>query len=208
MKRADDELDARRSAAVSLERESGPPAARLNLKALRLAVHGWWFGNPLVYKPGATDLCAVARELASAGVASGALVLDDMPEAGAVDDGLVHAVLIVRPSIPRAPLGMAVAQTVAEVAQAALDCPCAVRGRWEVVLGPSDQPIGPLCFVSIEEHEGVSLLDLRVAFDRLYAAGQAHEKPTALFARADWHEVFLARALHALDGCLRGLLVA
>jgi len=40
---------------------------RLDLKLLRLAVHGWWLGNPLVYKPGTADLGAVARELAGAG---------------------------------------------------------------------------------------------------------------------------------------------
>lgn len=40
---------------------------RLDLKALRIGLHGWWLGNPLVYKPGAVDPGAIARELASAG---------------------------------------------------------------------------------------------------------------------------------------------
>lgn len=58
---------------------TGAQPQSLDLKALRLAVHGWWLGNPLVYRPGAADLRAVARELAHAGAASGSLVLSDVP---------------------------------------------------------------------------------------------------------------------------------
>lgn len=193
----------------------------LDLKALRLAVHGWWLGNPLVYKPGVADLTSVARELASAGAASGTLVLSDVPagrdrdsavagtilDAEAVPHDAVHAVLILRPPIPCTPLGAAAAQTVAEVAQAALGRPCAVQRRWHVVLRDGGRVSSQLCQVSADEYEDVALVDVRLALGQLWhAAGDEAGQPAAvLFTRPDWREVFLARVLHALDGRLRAL---
>lgn len=199
-----------------MERADGGPQpgsdaadARLNLKALRLATHGWLLGNPLVYKPGAADLCAVARELASAGVASGALVLSDTRPDSADRHDLIHAVLILRPAIPRAPLGMAAARSVAEVAQAALGRPCAVRRQWDVVLrGDGQSSTRRLCRVSVEQREDDTLVSLRFTLASLGAAGLANAQPAAFFARPDWREVFLARTLHTLDNRLRALLAA
>ena len=187
----------------------------LDLKALRLAVHGWWLGNPLVYKPGVADLYAVARELASAGAASGTLVVSDAHRSGDAEQGiaaihpdLVRAVLILRPALPRTPLGMAAALAIADVAQATLGRACAVRWRWEVVLRDG-QSTPRLCRVSVERHEDVALVGLRLALGRLREASQESGQPaTAIFARPDWREVFLARVLHALDNRLRALLAA
>lgn len=201
---------------------------RLDLKALRLAVHGWWLGNPLVYKPGAADLAGVARELAGSGVASGALVLDDtpvgsdhlvgphmggigaIPDAAAVPNGeayQVHAILILRSPAVMAPtpVGMAAAQAIAEVAQGTLGRPCAVQGRWQVVLREGGAVALRLARVTVEQDEDVTLLKMRLSLGRLLRAAQdyVNQPSTALFARADWREVFLARALHTLDGRLR-----
>ena len=209
------------------------PSQPLDLKALRLAVHGWWLGNPLVYKPGVADLTAVARELAGAGAASGTLVLSDMPAGsgrptaggmGARSDAkaapydtvhAVHAVLILRPPmprmpLPRAPLGAATAQAIAGVAQTTLGQPCSVRWRWQVVLRDGGRIGSRLGRVSVEPDEDVALVDMRFALDGLRQAAQdaPGQGSGALFARPDWREVFLARVLHALDGHLRELRVA
>lgn len=190
----------------------------LDLKALRLAVHGWWLGNPLAYKPGAADLSAVARELAAAGAASGTLVLSDAPacgdhdgagngprvDAAATHVSVVHAILILRPPMPSAALGMAAAQSVAEVAQSALGRPCSIRWRWQVILRTDDCESRLLCRISVEEGKDVAFVDLRLALGSLAAAGRDLDQPAPpLFARADWREVFLARVLHALDTRLR-----
>lgn len=199
-------------------------AQHLDLKALRLAVHGWWLGSPLVYKPGAADLIAIARELAGAGAASGTLVLSDAPAAGdhpvsgdggstpdakAIHHDSIHAVLILRPLRSRSLLGSATAQAVADMAQTSLGRPCTVRRRWEIVLrdGPSAQRF---CRVSVSTYEDVALVNLRLALGRLRAAaGDGVGQPAAaLFARPDWREVSLARVLHTLDGRLRAVCVA
>lgn len=190
---------------------------RLDRKALRLAVHGWWLGNPLVYKPGAPDLNAIARELADTGAASGTLVLSDAQQdsrgdphrPGDGDHGIVQAVLIVRPAVQGAPLGDAAALAIAEVVENALGRSCAVQSRWEVVLRDGSASIPPLCLVSVEECTGFLLVGLQFALARLRATGQNSDEPaSALFERSDWREVFIARALHALDGRLHALLVA
>ncbi|HET9111860.1 MAG TPA: hypothetical protein VFN78_13605 [Ktedonobacterales bacterium] len=202
---------------------------RLDLKALRLAVHGWWLGNPLVYKPGAADLAGVARELSGAGVASGVIILDDTPtdgdhsaepHAGALSDAAavpsdeayeVHAVLILRPPAPMShtPLGMAAAAVIAEVAEGSLGRPCSVQGRWQVILRESGGVASRLARVAVEQDEDVALLEMRLSLGRLWGATQddASQPTTALFTRADWREVFLARALHTLDGRLRAVYV-
>lgn len=218
-----------RHQAMPLQERAAKMAAgpqHLDLKALRLAVHGWWLGNPLVYKPGTADLNAVARELAGAEAVSGTLVLSDaqpgddhvgdtagtasVGDAGTLRHDSVHAILILRPAISRAPLGAAATQAVAEVAQASLGRPCAVRWRWQVVLRDGGRVSSRLCRVSADEYEDVALVDLRLALGRLWqAAGDDTSQPAAaLFARLDWREVFLARVLHALDGRLQALRVA
>ncbi|MEO7003404.1 MAG: hypothetical protein ABI068_16425 [Ktedonobacterales bacterium] len=194
---------------------------RLDLKALRLAVHGWWLGNPLVYKPGVANLTAVAHELAAAGAAAGTLVLSDGPadsasaSAGAILNGKpiphvsINAILILRPPLPRSLLGSTAARAVADVAQAALGCPCAVQRRWEVVL--HDVPCAQhFCRVSAHRYEDVALLQLHLALDQLWTTAEDGAGPlaSALFARPDWREVFLARVLHTLDGRLRAARVA
>ncbi len=183
---------------------------RLNLKALRLATHGWNLGNPLIYKPAVTDLCAVARELASAGSPSGALVLNDTQTDADAEHAEAHGVLILRAAAPSAQVGLLAARSVAEVAEAALGRLCAVQEQWDVVLPAGDkQSAHDLCRVSVEDGEGATLVELRFAFDQLWAAGwQGNQPVTQFFARADWREVFLARSLHTLDGRLHAALVA
>lgn len=183
---------------------------RLNLKALRLATHGWYLGNPLIYKPGATDLLAIARELASAGSPSGALALNDTQMVGDVPQHTeAHGVLILRPAAPSAQVGLLAARSVAEVAEVALGRACAVQGQWDVVLPTGDeQATRYLCRISVEAREDVTLAELRFALDQMWAAGwQAAQPETGFFARADWREVFLARTLHTLDGRLHAALV-
>ncbi len=207
-----------------------PWSQQLDLKALRLAVHGWWLGNPLVYKPGVADIAAVARELARAGATSGTLILSDTPAGGGdhlASDGAetkagalldaeaashdsLHAVLILRPPMPRVSLGAAAAQAVAEVAQAALGRLCAIRWRWHIVLREHGQGSSRLFRVSAEQDDDVSLIDVRLDLRGLWQAAldDAGMPAAALFARSDWREVFLARVLHMLDGRLRALHVA
>lgn len=200
------------------------PTGRLDLKLLRMAVHGWWLGNPLTYKPGMGDLIAVARELANAGAASGTLVLGDGHGSDAPDDGLlvgtdgpgagagqhdvVRALLILRMALSRPALGQAAALAIVEVAEEALGRPCAARGEWEVALAGEPEH-GPLATVALQQEGDAALVELRLAFDRIDDAWQSDgELPGALLARADWREVVLARVLHALDGRLRAWLSA
>ncbi len=210
---------------------------RLDLKALRLAVHGWWLGNPLVYKPGVADLMAVSRELARAGAASGTCILSDVPagshrptddgaatKAGTVLDAeavphdaanadhTVHAILIVRPLMPMlsTTLGATAAQAVAEVAQTALGSPCAIRGRWRIGLRNRGRGASRLCRVSVVQEEDVALVDMLFSLGWLWqvARNDNGQVSAALFTRSDWREVFLARTLHVLDGRLRAVHVA
>lgn len=174
------------------------PHTRLDLKALRMAVHGWWLGNPLVYKPGAPDLTAVARELAAAGAASGTIVVSDAPAACAIATPApvsplaappsshpdhIAAALILRPprplSLPSSQaLETAALHAVAETAQAVLG-PDASRVRAnrrssQVLLGPvDDQPAAELCSVEVEQHADVAYVGLRLALDQLQVAGIA-----------------------------------
>lgn len=196
---------------------------RLDLKALRMAVHGWWLGNPLVYKSGVADLVAVARELAAAGAASGTIVISDSP-ASTVPPLASHpleieAVLILRPPLPlpHTALGEAALHAVAETAQSVLgldaDFPssCAIRWPSEVVLSlPGDQSTVRLCSVDVQEQTDVAYVGLWLALDHLRIVGMAGRddeewlaRQIALFVRPDWREVFLARVLHALERYLK-----
>lgn len=199
--------------------------ARLDLKTLRMATHGWWLGATVVYKPGARDLAAIARELASAGLASGALIVDDTPASDptASDARLaqlahptaVRAMLIVRDAPPRAQLGMAAASAVAEALESALSRPCVIAWPWDVGLraGDSGDALTRLCRVTVEvdEAQDVAFVGLRFALARIWnarraarAGGEAPDAP--LFANENWREIMLARALHALDVRLRALM--
>jgi hypothetical protein len=186
---------------------------RLDLKALRIGLHGWWLGNPLVYKPGAADLVGIARELASAGAASGTLVLSDLSDANENDDCRDHvrAILILR--LPESPeqLGEAAAHSIAEVIEGAFGNPCVIHERWEIALRDRTPPLRA-CQLKVEAHDGVAFLDMRLDLGRLSAMeqeqrqGQGSDGPAAaLLARPDWREVLLARVLHALDVRLSSL---
>lgn len=183
---------------------------RLDLKALRIGLHGWWLGNPLVYKPGAADLGAIARELASAGAASGTLVLSDPADANENRRDQVQAILILRlPEPPETPeqLGEAAARSIAEVIEGAFGRPCVIHERWEIALRDTTPP-QPVCQLKIEAHDGVAFLDMRLDLGRLSAMEreQVGDDPAAaLLARPDWREVLLARVLHALDVRLSSL---
>ena len=178
-------------------------AYRFDVKALRLATHGWLLGNPLVYKPGAADLTSIARELAEAGSASGTLVL------GAAGAEGVEAILLLRLALSRAALGEASATAIADVAREASGGSCSVEerdGEW-VVLTMDDARSTVIARVTLETEGGGTLLGLRLTFGALWEAG--HDAGGALaaplLARSDWREVFLARVLHALDIRLRAL---
>lgn len=191
---------------------------RLDLKALRLAVHGWWLGNPLVYEPGVADLCAVAYRLASAGAASGTLIVggshntDGTPQDdSATDHDLLQAVLILRTSVSPALIGQAAATAIAEMAQTALGLSCVVQKQWNVIVRDDRPPRSQarLCHISVGERQDATFLGLRLALEPLWAAAQEdNQLAGALLARTDWREVFLARTLHALDVRLQSLLAA
>lgn len=204
--------------------EAQPQRRRMDLKALRLAVHGWWLGNPLVYKPGSANLNAIARELADAGAASGALVLDDADTLEAQGDGVawatpagssgasshaaVHAILIIRPALSASALGVAAALAVAEVAHDTFGRPCSVQGRWKVVVGDAHGSPTRVGCTSVEEGDGVAFVDLRLMLAQLALLAEADAglgTSAGLLARPDWREVFLARVLHTFDGRLSAL---
>ena len=187
--------------------ETAPAHTRFDVKALRLATHGWLLGNPLVYKPGAADLAGIARELARAGSASGTLVLGDTGAANDVDGATAQAVLILRLAMPQAALGSAAAEAITAVVGETFGSPCGVRaiaGQWDVEMrtGASSNVVA---HVSALDEDGATLLGLRFAFDALWDAGHdarhdaGGQPETPLLARTDWREVLLARALHALD---------
>lgn len=172
---------------------------RFDLKAMRLATHGWRSGNPLIYKPGAADLSAVARELASAGLPSGAMLLDDTR-------GIARVRLILRAPALRSQLGMAAACAFIELAEDALCRRCAVWWPWDVVLRDGGAPHARLCRVSVERQGDVALLGLRIDFERFrVAAGGGAQPSGSIFARREWREVALARTLHAFDARLNTL---
>lgn len=214
MKRMDGGSLADTSGASVRERRRAASDAPLDLKAIRLAVHGWWLGSPLVYKPGVTDPRGVAHELAGTGAVSGTLVVSDARSAGGSAFGMapirrdrVRTVLLLREELSRPQVGMAAALAAAEAVQTALDRPCAVRWPWDILLQQGEQA-APLCClmrVAVAPDEGVTLLDLRLAFGRMLAVREAGSAPTALMERPDWREVLLARVLHLLDGRLRAL---
>jgi len=191
---------------------------RLDLKALRLAVHGWWLGNPLVYEPGVADLCAVAYKLASAGAVSGALIVggardtDDTPRGdSATHHDQLQAVLILRTAVSPAQIGQATAAAIAEMASTALGLSCAVQQQWNVVVRDARPPRSParLCHIAVSKRQDVTFLGLRLALEPLWAtAKEGNQLAGSLLARADWREVFLARTLHALDVRLQTLLMA
>lgn len=193
------------------------PGDRLDLRLLRQAVHGWWLGNPLVRMPGTADVLADARKLASAGAASGTLALDDerrtddaamLTEMAGGQPALVRAVLILRPTMPRAPVVKAAAWAMAEVVRRDVGCACVVRRSRDVVLAEG-QHATRVCRVAAREHEDATLVSLWVALGPLWAAGHSSKRSaTRLVARPDWREVLLARVLHELEGRLSALRAA
>lgn len=176
---------------------------RFDVKALRLATHGWLLGNPLVYKPGAADLTGIAGELAEAGSGSGTLVLGDASSEG------VDAILLLRLALSRAALGEAAATAIADVARETFGCSCSAEEQDEgwVVLLMREGVSTAIGRVSLEKADEVMLLGLRLTFGALWETGHnaGEQPPSPLLARSDWREVFLARILHALDIRLRGL---
>jgi hypothetical protein len=190
--------------------ETAPAQTRFDVKALRLATHGWLLGNPLVYKPGAADLTGIARELARAGSASGTLVLGDAGAANDANDiggATAQAILLLRLPMSPAALGSAAAEAISAVVGEMFGYPCGVRtiaGQWDVEMrnGASSRVVA---HVSALDEDGAALLGLRFAFDALWDAGHdarhdAGGQPVSpLLTRPDWREVLLARALHALD---------
>jgi hypothetical protein len=193
-----------------------PEQARLDLKALRIAVHGWWLGNPLVYKPGA-PIADVSRELARAGATSGTLILsdtDDVSDTSSKDDEsalrryVVRGMLILRLPLSRIVLGEAATLAIGEVAQSAFGHSYAITDQWDVLLCDSRSPSPILiCHIAVDAHDDALFLDLRIDPEQLRAVEQEGDQPTeSLLARPDWREVFLARVLHALDIRLRSLL--
>lgn len=183
---------------------------RLDLKALRIGLHGWWLGNPLVYKPGAADLIGIARELANAGATSGTLILSDLSDANEDCHDQVRAILILRlPELPELPeqLGETAAHCVAEVIEGAFGRPCVIQERWEIAINDRTPPMG-VCQLTVEAHDSVAFLDMRLDLGRLLSMEreQVSDGPAAaLLARPDWREVLLARVLHALDVRLSSL---
>jgi hypothetical protein len=176
---------------------------RLDLKALRIGLHGWWLGNPLVYKPEAADLVGIARELASAGATSGTLILSNTADANEHEHGRdqVRAILILRLPEPPEQLGEAAAHSIAEVIEGAFGHPCVIHERWEIALRDTTPPLR-VCQIEIEAHDGVAFLDMRLDLGRLSAMEREQGSDgtaAALLARPDWREVVLARVLHALD---------
>jgi hypothetical protein len=180
---------------------------RLDLKALRIGLHGWWLGNPLVYKPGAADLVGIARELASAGAASGTLVLSNTADVATMSDERVEAILILRPPIARTLSGESVARSIAAVIETTFERPYLIQegqGQWDVVTGAGSPP-ADVCHVHVDAagQNDVVFLGLRLDLGRLWMTAQRLERdggqPVALLARPDWREVLLARILHALD---------
>lgn len=181
---------------------------RLDLKALRIGLHGWWLGNPLVYKPGAADLVGIARELASAGAASGTLVLGNTTDADENCSDHVRAILILRLPGPLEQLGEAAAHSIAEVIEGVFGHSCAIHERWEIAICDRTPPLR-VCQLKVEAHDGVAFLDMRLDLRRLSAMEQEQvsDRPAAaLLARLDWREVLFARVLHALDVRLSSLL--
>ena len=180
---------------------------RLDLKALRIGLHGWWLGNPLVYKPGAADPGANARELASAGAASGTLVLSNTADANEDCRDLVRAILILRLPEPPEQLGEAAAHSIAEVIEGAFGHQCVIHEQWEIALRGRTPPLR-VCQLEVEAHDGVAFLDIRLDLGRFSAMDQEQVSDgpaAALLARPDWREVLLARVLHALDVRLSSL---
>lgn len=180
---------------------------RLDLKALRFAVHGWRLGNPLSYKPGAADPGRIARELASAGATSGALVLSNTADADTPRDEQVQAILILRPPETHRLSGESVARSIAAVIEATFGQNFAIQerqGQWDLVTGEGLPP-ARVCQIQIDAdaQDDVAFLGLWLDLGLLWKIARAQEsadgQPTALLTRPDWREILLARVLHALD---------
>lgn len=205
-------------ASVALRRPRESALARLDLKTLRLSTHGWRLGATLVYKPGVRDLTAVARELASAGLPSGALLLDDTAEGGPAaraaqssHPASVRMALIIREQAPRAELGMAAACATAEVVEGALGRHCAIAWPWDVGLRTGGA-LSRICRVAVEmdSEQEVAYVGLRFALARLWNAYRAMRAASDMpgstfFAHDHWRELLLARTLHAFDARLSAL---
>lgn len=195
-----------------LGRREAPVDRRLDLKALRLAVHGWRLGNPLIYKPGDANLDVYAREFASAGGESGTLIIGDTYGAAneTVRHDLLRAILILRPPVSLVTperIGEIAARVVVTVARETSGRSCAIQGQWHVVMR-DDSSTDEVCEVAVKAHEDALFLCLRLSFAPLWAFGQDAGTAPSLMARSDWREVFLARTLRALDSHLESLLIA
>src|SRR5690348_7840365 len=140
--------------------ETAPAHTRFDVKALRLATHGWLLGNPLAYKPGSADLTGIARELARAGSTSGTLVL------GGASREWAESILILRLALSRATLATTAATAIADVARETLGGSCSVEerdGEWVVrAMGFAHSPA--IARVSLEDEGEATLLGLRLAF--------------------------------------------
>ncbi len=173
----------------------------LDLVALRIALHGWWFGQPVVPAPPGHSTEQYASALAEQGAHTGTVVVTAEPpepvqaaQPQALADGCASVTLIIRPALPPW-LGAALAGVAAleSVADAATGCtlhwPCMVDdGTTWIFSG------------AVASFPAYTLITLAANLPRINAWNQLDQP-----SRPDRGELLIARWLHRVEGWYRVL---
>jgi hypothetical protein len=148
---------------------AAPESARkLDLRLLRMGVHGWWLGNPLVYLAAGGSTTAYAAELADAGAREGTVVIaehvdgsDTAAESArplSADDYPLVLTLILRARFAAPALLIAAVLAAAEALERVTGARTEVRGA--SVYLPAGRPI---CAVRVQPCAGATLVTVGLA---------------------------------------------
>lgn len=159
-------------------------ARKLDLRLLRMGVHGWWLGNPLVYLAAGGSTTAYAAELAGAGAREGTVVIaEHEPHAGdAVEDArppsadeypLVFTLILRAPFAPPVLL-MAALLAAADALERVTGTRAEVRGA--SVYLPAERPV---CAVRLEPCADAMLVTVGLAPVTGVDADEAHRETLA-----------------------------
>lgn len=181
--------------------EAGKDVGLLNLVALRIALHGWWFGQPVVPAPPGHATAQNSSELAEQGARTGTVVVTaGLPEPvraahpQALADGSASVTLIIRPALPLW-LGAALAGVAAleSVADAATGCTL----RWPCVVDDGEIWVFSGAVASFPAY---TLITLAANLPRISTWSQPDQP-----SRTDQGELLIARWLHRVEAWYRAL---
>ncbi len=183
--------------------EVGKDASPLNLAALRIALHGWWFGQPVVPAPPGCPTDQYSYELAEKGAHTGTVVTAVLPKPVQAESpqtvtySAASVILIIQSAL--APwLGAALAGVAALESVTSAGTACTLR--WPCVIDTGETWVFS---GSVASSPTFTLITLAVNVQGIRAWSQPDQSH-----RPDRAELLIAHWLHRVEGWYRALELA